>query len=81
MARFSRLGVAGTALASTVLACMALLPSGAAAKVLRVGTYKGIRGQYTTIQAAVGAAKPGDWVLIGPGDYHETGNRVPSGAA
>ena len=38
---------------------MALLASGASAKVLLVGTYKGIHGQYTTIQAAVNAAKPG----------------------
>ena len=36
-----------------------------------VGTYKGMKGQYTTIQAAVDAAKPGDWILVAPGDYHE----------
>ena len=47
--------------------------------VLRVGSYQGIPGQYSSIQAAVDAARPGDWVLIGPGDYHETGNRVPAG--
>ena len=28
-------------------------------------------GQYTTIQAAVNAAQPGDWILVAPGDYHE----------
>ncbi|HVC66772.1 MAG TPA: hypothetical protein VND44_04190 [Acidimicrobiales bacterium] len=44
-------------------------PSG---KVLLVGTYKGHAGKYTSIQAAVNAAKPGDWVLVAPGDYHET---------
>lgn len=27
--------------------------------------------QYTTVQAAVDAAKPGDWILIWPGVYHE----------
>jgi hypothetical protein len=48
--------------------------------VLRVGSYQGIPGQYSSIQAAVDAARPGDWVLVGPGDYHETGNRVPAGA-
>src|SRR5581483_11711640 len=48
--------------------------------VLLVGSYQGIPGQYSNIQAAVDAAQPGDWVLIGPGDYHETGNRVPTGA-
>ena len=47
--------------------------------VLLVGSYQGIPGQYSSIQAAVDAARPGDWVLIGPGDYHETGNRVPPG--
>ena len=48
--------------------------------VLRVGSFQGIPGQFSSIQAAVDAARPGDWVLIGPGDYHETGNRVPPGA-
>ena len=46
--------------------------SAATPRVLLVGTYKGISGQYTTIQSAVDAAKPGDWVLVAPGDYHET---------
>ena len=39
-------------------------------RVLLVGTFDGRRGQYTSIQAAVDVAKPGDTVLIGPGDYH-----------
>src|SRR5215510_13423420 len=43
----------------------------AAAAVLRVGTYKGQAGDYTSIQDAVDAASPGDWILIAPGDYHE----------
>lgn len=41
--------------------------------VLRVGTWRGIAGQYTSIQAAVLAARPGDWILVAPGDYKETG--------
>ncbi|HEU4362021.1 MAG TPA: hypothetical protein VFR27_10995 [Mycobacterium sp.] len=52
----------------------------AGGSVLLVGSYHGIPGQYSSIQAAVDAARPGDWVLIGPGDYHEPGNRVPPGA-
>jgi hypothetical protein len=40
-------------------------------KVLLVGSYDGHEGPYRTIQSAVDAAKPGDWILIGPGDYHE----------
>ena len=46
------------------------------ARVLRVGSYNGIPGPYKTVQAAVDAAKPGDWILIGPGDYHEQGDRA-----
>jgi hypothetical protein len=55
-------------------AALAALPAGASARthhVLRVGTFHGVRGQYTTIQAAVNAARPGDWVLVAPGDYKE----------
>jgi hypothetical protein len=59
--------------------CVARAAPWAPAAVLRVGSYQGIPGQYLSIQAAVDAARPGDWVLIGPGDYHETGNRVPPG--
>jgi hypothetical protein len=44
-------------------------PSG---KVLLVGTFDGHAGGFTTIQSAVNAAKPGDWILVAPGDYHET---------
>jgi hypothetical protein len=43
------------------------------ARVLQVGTYQGKKGGFKTIQAAVNAAAPGDWVLIGPGSYHEQG--------
>jgi hypothetical protein len=54
------------------------LTSSAAASVLRVGVYHGIKGQYTTIQAAVNAAKPGDWILVGPGDYKTRSSSVPT---
>jgi hypothetical protein len=53
----------------------ALTASAATARVLRVGTYHGIRGQFRSIQAAVDAARPGDWILIAPGDYHERADR------
>jgi hypothetical protein len=45
--------------------------SAASSKVLLVGTYHGKAGQYKSIQAAVNAASPGDFILVGPGDYHE----------
>jgi hypothetical protein len=65
------------------LVCCGLLalPCSAGARVLRVGTYKGIRGQFRSIQAAVDAARPGDWILIGPGDYKEHSGRAPKGRA
>jgi hypothetical protein len=50
-------------------------------RVLRVGTYQGISGQYRTIQAAVKAARPGDWILIAPGDYKTTSSEAPTGAS
>src|SRR5207253_1697613 len=46
--------------------------------VLLVGTWHHIRGHYRSIQAAVDAAKPGDWILVAPGDYHEQADRSAS---
>ena len=51
------------------------LPSAAGARVLLVGSWHGHRGSFASIQAAVDAARRGDWVLVGPGDYHERGDR------
>ncbi len=75
-------GFAG-GLAAVTVATVAAFGWGAAAsaKVLRVGTYHGIRGQYRSIQAAVNAAKPGDWVLVAPGDYKTSSFKTPSGAS
>jgi hypothetical protein len=57
-----------------LLATIFSVPVNAAGShVLRVGSFHGIAGQFQTIQAAVNAAQPGDWILIGPGDYHEQG--------
>lgn len=46
-------------------------------RVLLVGSDRGIPGQFSSIQAAVDAARPGDWILVGPGDYHEKGSNDP----
>jgi len=54
-----------------VLVFAGLFASASSARVLRVGAYHGLLGQYTSIQAAVSAAHPGDWILVGPGDYKE----------
>ena len=47
-------------------------------RVLYVGTFRGITtpksATFSSIQAAVDASKPSDWILIAPGDYHETGD-------
>ncbi len=66
--------------AVAVIAVGALtLTSVAGARVLLVGTYRGIPGQYGSIQGAVNAAKSGDWILIAPGDYHQTNTLIPPG--
>jgi hypothetical protein len=58
----------GLIAALAALAALAGAP-GAGARVLLVGKYRGMRGHFRSIQRAVDAAKPGDWILIGPGDY------------
>src|SRR4051794_13575016 len=70
------------ALTTAVLAVAATVavvsvPAGATGpRVLRVGRWHGIRGTYRSIQAAVDAAHRGDWVLVGPGDWKERGDRT-----
>lgn len=69
-----------------LLACLALsltlglvVTSAAQAKqhhVLLVGEYNGVPGQFASIQAAVDTAQPGDWILIGPGDYKQVSSRT-----
>lgn len=62
-----------------LLSVYGLAQAQAAPSVLRVGTFQGIAGQYSSIQDAVNAAHPGDWVFIAPGDYHEAGHAFPVG--
>ena len=68
-------------LSSVPAAGVAAAPGGP--RVLYVGAFRASTrpesSTFTTIQAAVDAAKPGDWILIAPGDYHERrGHRGPS---
>src|SRR5579884_1387067 len=68
------------AVLAPLTATWAAAPAASADQVLRVGTYHGIPGQYKDVEAAVKAAKPGDWILIAPGDYKETKTLKPKGA-
>ncbi len=43
-------------------------------RVWTVGTWHGKAGLFRSIQAAVDAASPGDWIVIAPGDYKERGD-------
>src|SRR5579862_8722756 len=63
---------AGTAAAGAGAGHAPKAPRTAGPQVLLVGTWHGTPGQYTTIQAAVNAAHAGDWILVAPGDYHES---------
>ncbi len=48
--------------------------------VLLVGEYNGIPGSYSNLEQAVKAARPGDWILIGPGDYKQSESQTIPGA-
>jgi hypothetical protein len=64
--------IGGSLLAACSSPASSTNPGAGSGKVLLVGTLRGHGGQYTSIQSAVRAARPGDWILVAPGDYHET---------
>ena len=72
-------GRCGPAMASLLLLAAWVGAAVAAPRVLRVGTLNGSIGDYASIQDAVDAAQPGDWILIAPGDYHERGDYTHPG--
>ena len=78
MLKRHKLPLAG--IVAALIALPATVAPAAGARVLRVGTYHGIRGQFTSIQAAVDAAKPRDWILIAPGDYKTSSSTAPNSA-
>jgi hypothetical protein len=79
MLKHHKLPLVGIFAALAAALSMVVAPA-AGARVLRVGTFHGSRGQYTSIQAAVNAAAPGDWILVAPGDYKTSSNAAPKGA-
>jgi len=68
--------LASACLVAAALAGPALATPGS--RVLHVGTWQGKTGQYRSIQQAVDAARSGDWILVGPGDYR-SGSPAASG--
>ena len=48
--------------------------------MLRVGTFNGEKGQCASIREAVHAVEPGGWILLGPGDYKQSGYEPIAGA-
>ena len=75
-----RLKVLGCAFCAVCSVLVFGVAAPAGAKVLRVGTYHHIKGQYESIQAAVDHARPGDWILVAPGDYKTSSSEAPTGA-
>ena len=67
--------LSGLAAVALIISLVPVVSAGAAPiagpHVLQVGNWHGMRGKYSTIQSAVDAASPGDWILIAPGTYHE----------
>ncbi|MFN2544354.1 MAG: hypothetical protein ABR600_07265, partial [Actinomycetota bacterium] len=84
MRKRSLVALGSFSVASLLIASLLVERPAAAAttpRVLRVGSFHGVAGQFRRIQAAVDAAHPGDWILIGPGDYRERGSLDPEDPA
>src|ERR1700740_1933645 len=62
-----------------MFALLAAMTARGRARVFHVGTFEGKRGG-RSLQKAIELASPGDWILVAPGDYKETGYHVPVGA-
>ncbi|HZU61101.1 MAG TPA: hypothetical protein VE983_09050 [Solirubrobacteraceae bacterium] len=54
---------------TVVLSAGLVFAQAAGARVLRVGTWHGIKGQYNSIEAAIKASHANDWILVAPGDW------------
>jgi len=67
-----KVGLGVAVLSMSMLAACSSTSSTSSAHVLTVGTFQGHKGQFTSIQAAVDKAVPGDWILVAPGDYKES---------
>src|SRR5947209_4027351 len=79
-ARVSRIRIQVAATCAAAVALSLAAAPASASRVLRVGTYRGIPGEFTDVQAAINAARPNDWILIAPGDYHEAATLKAPGA-
>jgi hypothetical protein len=66
------------ALGISTLLLVAASPPAAGARVLRVGSFRGVAGNSSSIQDAIDTAQAGDWILIGPGDYHPRADYSPA---
>ncbi|HEV3233622.1 MAG TPA: hypothetical protein VG329_03640 [Candidatus Dormibacteraeota bacterium] len=71
-------GAVGGLFAIIVATLPATIVEGQVPNVLLVGPAGTAGAQYTSIQAAVNAASPGDWILVAPGVYHEKGQDGPT---
>jgi hypothetical protein len=64
---------------AVMVGCLSAVSAAASARVLLVGSFHEIHGQYKTIQAAVNSAHSGDWILAAPGDYKTRSSHAPRG--